>query len=263
MTKHDFEKYKAYQPGLIEIIILIIGLVAFIMLYIFLFININKIFNIFHYFVFGKNGDIIFSLHSSGIFMLSFTFVAIIILINVLNMPFLFFEEFNGAYFWFKIIITMPKYEHIITYEKYLFERKIMIIILIISIISSFPPIFIHLRINGDGLYFTEYLSYRESYYSFKNIESISVYFEVTERNELSISPKAIIKFGKHEQNIWEWEDDPEKIINGITLLIRNGVKINLSNKFDERIVYALNNKSTQKKRENILYVFKKLEERK
>jgi hypothetical protein len=261
MTEYDFKRHKTYSPGIAEFVILGIGLVFFIILYVFLFFNIGRIFNIFHYFIFGKDDDIIFSLNSSGIFMLSFNFVIIIIIINVLNIPFLFFRELNGAYFWFKIIITELKYEHRLTYRKYLFRRKIMIIILTASLIISFFPLFIHLRISGNGIYFTKYLSCKENYYPYENIESISIYLDIMRRKELSIIPKAVIKFDKYEQNIWGWDDDPEKILKSITILIKNGVEMNLSNKFDERIMYELNNNFTRKKRENILLVFKRLEE--
>ncbi|GHU33070.1 hypothetical protein FACS1894172_10870 [Spirochaetia bacterium] len=256
MNNYAFEKYKSYRPGHAEFIILLFGLAVFIMLYIFLFINIDTIFNIFHKFVFGKDGDIIFSLYSGGVFMLSFTFIAIIIAINVLNIPFLFIKKFYNAFFWFKITIEQLKYENNFTYKKYLFRRKITNIFLIALIIVSSFPIFIHLRINNDGLYFTKYLSYKENYYSYDNIGSISVYIEVENRKGISINPKAIIKFGENEQNIWEWYDNPEKIINAINLLRKNGVALNLSNKFNEDIIYALNNNCTQKKRENILRVF-------
>jgi hypothetical protein len=261
MTKYDFERYKTYSPGISEFLILGIGLVVFIIPYILLLFNIDRIFNIFHYFIFCKDGDIIFSLNSSGIFMLSFSFAIIMIIINMLNIPFLFFDKFNGAYSWFKIIVTELKYEHGLTYRKYLFRRKIMIIILAVSLISSFFPLFIHLRISDDGIYFTKYLSCKENYYPYENIESVSVYLDIMRRNELSITPKAVIKFDKYEQNIWGWDDDPEKILRSITILIRNGVRMNLSNKFDESIMYELNSNFTQKKREDILLVFKRLEE--
>jgi hypothetical protein len=260
MNSYEFEKYKSYRPGPAEFIILFLGLTVFIILYILLFINIDKIFNIFHRFIFGKDRDIIFSLYSSGVFMLSFTFIAIIIATNIINIPFLFSKTFISAYFWFKIAIAKYKYENNFTFKKYSFRKKITNIFLAVLTIISFFPLFIHLRINNDGLYFTKYLSYKENYYSYDNIGSMSVYIEVENRKGISINPKAIIKFGENEQNIWEWNDNPDKIINAINLLKKNGVSLNLSNKFNEDIIYALNNKCTQKKRENILKVFTELE---
>ena len=254
MTKYEFDENKNYRFSLVEISILVIGVIIFLILYVFLLLNIGKILNVFHKIVFGKDGDMIFSLYSGGVFMLSFTFIAMAIFEYGLYKLFLFFK-FNRAALSSEIAIFRSRYKTL-TYEKYLSRKKFMIgFLIVITIISSFP-IFVHLRISTDGIYFTKYLSYKEKYYSYEDIESVSVYLEMSKGKNPYLMPQAVIKFGEYEENIWKWNSDAEEILRSVTLLTNNGVKLILSNKFDERILYELNNNCTQEKREQILVVF-------
>jgi hypothetical protein len=139
-----------------------------------------------------------------------------------------------------------------------------MIFILIFSLFFSFVSIFVHLRINSSGIYYTKIFEFTEKYYTWNELKSVSI---STSRNKKDLSPEMILEFGENKLDIWDgaWLGSPNSnvIIKVIELINENTeIIIDVDNDFTDEILDLLYNNSTDWKRNNIINVFNYLDKK-
>jgi hypothetical protein len=229
------------KSGCIKVILLITGFtllrIAFIsfLVYIFLAGYVLHGFNIFQNFMFNKGNDLIFMPEYAVIIFTP----AIIVLFVSLNL------EYRS---------NIPKSKH--------FRNTIItVIILIISLSFSVAPLFIHLRINHSGIYYTK-LFQKERYYEWQELKSVSVYTKM--QNNRALIPYMVLVFGENRVNVWNGHERRllpafDDLIKLIDLIDKNTDIVIEVNNFTEEMLFVLNESSDK---DNIMRIFNYLNER-
>ena len=259
MDKLTFEKYVQYRPKINEHLSYWVMIVVYIISFIFSMIFSWKYFPIFQNYIFNKGNDIIFSLYATGIFSTSLFFASLVINWIIICKIFSIFHSAKNAILWYEIINSK-------TFDYNIFKIKnkrnniFAIILLIISLFFSFTSLFVHLRLSDSGIYYNRIFELNAKHYSWKELKSVSVIPTVENRKNKNLSPEMILEFGENKIDIWGGaglgSPNSEILINVIKLINENTkIKINFENKFTDEVNDLLYNRSSERKRKNILNI--------
>jgi hypothetical protein len=219
-------------------------------------------------YLYAKNNDIVFSTYSTGIFSIAFFFIALIINNIIIETILSIIPGMKNAFLWYEV--SGSKTSDFFSYKTK--NKKNIIFILFILIVASFfsiSALFVHLRINNSGIYYTKIFEFKETYYNWTELKSVYVYPKVTKgrRGSKNLSPEMILEFGKNKLDIWDGaglgSPNSEILIKIIDILNENSsIKINVDNNFSDEMVDLLYNHSTEWKRNNIINVFNYLDKK-
>jgi hypothetical protein len=261
MDKLTFEKYINYRPKATEHMLYWVMVIIYIISFMFSMFISWKYFSVLQNYMYNKNNDVIFSMYASGIFSLSFFFISLvlngIIIWKIFSkMPFA-----NNAIIWYEVAGSK-------TFDYNVYKRKnkrnniFIIITVIIALFFLFTSLFVHLRINNSGIYYNRIFEYKEKYYSWNELKSVSFILKVTkDRKSRNLSPEMVLEFGENKIDIWDGaglgSPNSETLINTINLINENtNIEFIIDNNFTDEIIDLLYNKSTKWKRDNIIDVF-------
>jgi len=265
MDKLTFEEHLNYRLKIYEHFIFWVMIIVYIFCCGLTMIFSWKYIPIFQSYIYNKGNDIVLSLYSEGIFSISIFFIALIVFWLILSSVFSHIPGGKKAIIWYEII-DLKIYD----YNVYKMKNKrniiFMIVILVIALLFSFVSLFVHLRINDSGIYYNKIFEFKEQYYSWNELKSVSINPKIAHGKSTNLSPEMILEFGEHKIDIWDGAGlgSPNsntliKILN----LIRENTDIEfIIYDFTDETNDLLYNNSTKRKRDNIIDVFNYLNNR-
>jgi ABC-type multidrug transport system fused ATPase/permease subunit len=260
MNELTFEKYISYRPKIYEHIIYWIMIIFYIIGCVLAVIFPWKYIPVFQNYIYNKGNDIVFSLYSAEIFSLSFFFFSLIFWGIIVSIIFSLFSCAKNAILWYEVV-NSKTYDYNI--YKYKNKRNIifMVILAIIALFFSSISLFVHLRINDSGIYYNKIFEFKERYYGWNELKSVSIIPEITHGKSKILSPEMILEFGENKIDIWDGaglgSPDSGTLIELLILIEKNtNIEFIVDNNFNDEIIDLLYNSSTEKKRNNILDVF-------
>jgi len=217
--------------------------------------------------MYGRENDLLFSVNYSFIFPISTSFALFFILLIM-----------------HEILLKIPKLRKILilgykttiskSEEEYFKKLNIrfnifLIIFIIINLFFSIISFSVYLKINNSGIYYNKYFEFKERYYEWDELKSVSIYTKVTNTRgrEKNLSPRMVLEFGKNMIDIWEGgglgSPSPEILIKTIEIIKYNtNININYEDNFNNEILEIINRSSSIKKRNDILKVYNYLKEK-
>jgi len=259
MDKLTFEKYINYRPKIYEHILYWIMITIYIIGCVLTMIFSWKYIPVFKNYIYNKGNDIIFSLYSTGIFSLSFFFFSLVFWGIIISIIFSFFGTKNAILFY--EVAASKTYD----YNIYKFKNKrniiFMVILVIIALFFSSMSLFVHLRINDSGIYYNKIFEFKERYYDWNELKSVSIIPKITYGKSKNLSPEMILEFGENKIDIWNGaglgSPDSGTLIKVLLLIEKNSnTEFVVDNNFNDEIIDLLYNNCTESKRNSILDIF-------
>jgi hypothetical protein len=273
MNKAEFEKYNNYKPNIIDYIVYVLILFLYCSGLVYFILKSSDIFTSIQKCIFNRNNDIFFSISSNAFFFIPFSFFlmfslydAIFLLINPLSI-------FENTLKWIEVINTKGKYSHYLDYDMFIKKKKriliITIIVLFVSSLFSLCLLFVHLRINDNGLYYTKFFSFKEKKYEWSELSDVLINcnYEILDNGRrMNLLPKLELHFANNTVEIWQnggiGSPDANEIIKTMEMIKSNtNILINVNISFDETMYNIFNNYTEKNKKDNIEKILKYLKE--
>ncbi|MCL2184969.1 MAG: hypothetical protein FWB86_03820 [Treponema sp.] len=260
MDKIKFEEYLNYQPKKYENALYYTMNLFYISSCIILMILSWKYFPVVQNIIFNKENDIVFSLYSVGIFSIALFFLAIVVNYFIFYKIFSLIKDFKRTVIYYDILGSKTR-----DYNIYLKKDKASIIFIIVLIVLSLffilTSMFVHLRMNDTGIYYNKMFNFKEQYYSWSELKSVSIYPKISRGKNKNLSPEFILEFAEKKIDIWDGaglgSPDADILIKTIKMINKNtSLKINKTSEFNDEVLDLLYNSSTKTKRNNIIKVF-------
>jgi hypothetical protein len=117
------------------------------------------------------------------------------------------------------------------------------------------------------GIYYNKIFNFKEKYYSWNELKSFSINIKISQgkNNSKYLSPEMVMEFEENKFDLWDGAGlgapDSETLIKVIDLINKNtNILIDFDNNFTDETLDLLYNKSSEKKRNNILNIFNYLD---
>jgi flagellar basal body-associated protein FliL len=273
MNKAEFERYNNYKPNIIDYIIYILILVLYCASLVYFMLKSSEIFTVIQKSIFNRNNDIFFAIYSNAFFFIPFSFFLMFFLYNAIFLLINLLPIFKNTLKWIEVINTKGKYSYYLDYNIFTKKKKrnliITIIVLFITSLFSLFLLFVHLRINDNGLYYTKFLSFRENKYEWSELSAVLITcdYEILDNGQRrNLLPKMELQFANNTVEIWQnagiGSPDANEIIKTIDMIKNEtNISINVGISFDETMYDILNNHTRENKKDNIERVLLYLKE--